>query len=502
MIIGTILRNRYKIVQYLGGGAFGETYLAEDLDLPNHPKFVVKHLKPKTSDLEVLEVAKRLFDSEAKFLYKLGNLSRQIPKLFAHFEENGEFYLVQEFVDGCDLSAEIIPGKKWTEAEVIKLLQEILEVLAVVHQQNIIHRDIKPENLMRRREDAKIVLIDFGAVKEIQGLVADTQGKVTSTIIIGSNGYMPNEQANSKPKLSSDIYAVGVIGIQSLTGKLPQELLEDANSGEIIWQNEVKVSKKLASILKKMVYCHFHQRYPSAIEALQAVKSVSKPPLPLLLFNLILKNLGNKKSLILLSVFLLITLISALMNFLGKPMTNLKNKPTVIEQEKVDVDLNVLCPKTSLPTQPYRKIGNTEYYGLAQDKGTGKGSIILIDKNTGSKVKYEGDIENYQFHGCGTYTGNGDTYTGQFKNNKFHGQGINIFKNGDRYIGQFENGLFRGHGRFICSNGNEYVGEFKNNTLHGQVVFISKTRSVKKIEIWENGKSKESGKLFKCNSSD
>ncbi len=205
IVIGTILRNRYKILQFLGGGAFGETYLAEDLDLPNQPKFVVKHLKPKTSESDVLQVAQRLFESEAKVLYKLGNLSQQIPKLFAHFQENGEFYLVQEFIDGYDLSAEIIPGKKLSESELIQLLQEILEVLAVVHQQNIIHRDIKPQNLMRRQEDSKIILIDFGAVKEIKGLLADTEGQVISTVIIGSNGYMPNEQANSKPKLASDI---------------------------------------------------------------------------------------------------------------------------------------------------------------------------------------------------------------------------------------------------------------------------------------------------------
>lgn len=155
----TILRNRYRIVQFLGSGSFGDTYIAEDIDLPGHPKCVVKQLKPKTSEPEVLQVARRLFESEAEILYRLGHLSNQIPKLFAHFEENGEFYLVQEFIDGYDLSAEIIPGSQWSEAEVIKLLQEILQVLTIVHQENIIHRDIKPQNLMRRR-DGKIVLID------------------------------------------------------------------------------------------------------------------------------------------------------------------------------------------------------------------------------------------------------------------------------------------------------------------------------------------------------
>lgn len=496
MTIGVVLRNRYRILQLLGGGAFGQTYLAEDLDLPNHPKFVVKHLKPKTSESELLQVAKRLFESEAKVLYKLGNLSQQIPKLFAHFGENGEFYLVQEFVDGHDLSVEIVPGKKWSEAEVIQLLQEILEVLAVVHQQNIIHRDIKPRNLMRRQEDGKIVLIDFGAVKEIKGLVADTQGQITSTIIIGSNGYMPNEQANSKPKLASDIYAVGIIGIQALTGKLPQEFSEDPQSGEIIWENEVKVSKELASVLTKMVRSHFNQRYQSATEALEAVKSLSSIPLSSSSLTVRMKKLVFNKKFVLptfLSLVVLSSLIFTFMNFVKRPLTVVK------QTAQFESDLKLVCPETSLPTKPYWKTPNAEYYGIPENQGTGKGSIVFPDKKTGTTIRYDGEIKNREFNGCGTYTANGDTYRGQFENGKFHGQGINILKSGDRYIGQFKNGVFEGKGQYICNNGDKYVGEFRNNTLDGQVNFISKNGSDEKIETWENGTSREGGKTLNCN---
>lgn len=269
MLIGEILRNRYKIIKLLGSGGFSNTYLAEDLDLPNHPVCVVKHLKPKDSSPRVLQISRRLFDSEAQTLYRLGNNQDQIPRLFAHFEEKGEFYLVQEFIDGEDLSREIIPGKRFSESEVTKLLQDILEVLAVVHQQNIIHRDIKPQNLMRRL-DGKIVLIDFGAVKEISTLVMNTQGQSSFTVAIGTPGYMPSEQANSDPKFSSDIYAVGMLGIQALTGLQPHELPKDPTNGEIIWRNWTNVSSKLAKILTKMVSYHFNQRYRTAAEALQA----------------------------------------------------------------------------------------------------------------------------------------------------------------------------------------------------------------------------------------
>ena len=87
MEYGQILRSRYQIIKFLGSGGFGETHLAQDVDLPGNPKCVVKHLKPKSSDPKVLDEAKKLFEREAETLYKLGNASNQMPKLFGHFQE-------------------------------------------------------------------------------------------------------------------------------------------------------------------------------------------------------------------------------------------------------------------------------------------------------------------------------------------------------------------------------------------------------------------------------
>jgi eukaryotic-like serine/threonine-protein kinase len=266
-MLGRTLRNRYQIIKFLGQGAFGDTYLAKDLDLPGHPQCVVKHFKPKDSNPDILPIAKRLFDSEAETLYKLGRLHDQIPTLSAHFEENAEFYLVQDFIEGHDLTKELILGKKSSESHTIKLLHEILEVLAIVHQQNVIHRDLKPANLMRR-DDGKIILIDFGAVKEISTMVVNAQGQTSFTVGIGTSGYMPSEQAKGKPKLCSDIYAVGMIGIQALTGQPPDTLPEDPQTGEVIWRNQAQVSNNLGNILDKMVRDHFSQRYQNAEQAL------------------------------------------------------------------------------------------------------------------------------------------------------------------------------------------------------------------------------------------
>jgi eukaryotic-like serine/threonine-protein kinase len=274
MFAGKTLRNRYKILKVLGSGGFGDTYLAQDTDLPGHPNCVVKQLKPKDTSPNVLPIAKSLFEREAEYLYKLGNAHPQIPKLFAHFEENNEFFLVQEFVEGQSLAAEIPIGIRLSESATITLLLEILEVLSFVHNNNVIHRDIKLANLMRRQQDGKIVLIDFGAVKDITALGTDTQGHTNVTVSIGSPGYMPSEQARGKPRLSSDVYAVGMIGIQALTGISPDSLQEDPNTGEILWRDRVQVSDAFAEVLQNMVFYHFSQRYKSAIEALYAVQSL------------------------------------------------------------------------------------------------------------------------------------------------------------------------------------------------------------------------------------
>lgn len=268
-MIGQILRQRYKIIKQLGAGGFGETYLAEDLDIPTNPKpkCVVKRLQPQAMNPEII----RLFQQEGATLYKLGQNHAQIPKLFAYFQENQEFYLIQEYIDGHDLSQEITSGKRWSESAVMAFLQEILELLVYIHQNNLIHRDIKPENIMRRQSDRKLMLIDFGIVKELSSLVVNPSGKTSSTVRIGTPGYMPSEQALGKPKLSSDIYAAGMTAIFALTGIEPQQLPE--SNGEIIWQNKASVSNQLAEVLTKMVRYDYRQRFANADDALKALVS-------------------------------------------------------------------------------------------------------------------------------------------------------------------------------------------------------------------------------------
>ncbi|MBX9256377.1 protein kinase [Desmonostoc muscorum CCALA 125] len=274
-MIGKLLDHRYQIIRVLATGGFGQTYIAEDTRRPGNPICVVKHLKPGT-DPRVFATAKRLFNSEAETLEKLGHHD-QIPRLLAYFDENQEFYLVQEYIEGHTLAEELLPGKRWSESQVIQLLQEVLEILEFVHRQGVIHRDIKPDNIIRRASDNKFVLVDFGAVKQLRTQMVTAGGQPSATVVIGTPGYMPTEQGQGKPRPNSDIYSLGIIAIQALTGLPATELQEDPETGEIIWRHSVTVNHHLAAVLTKMVRYHFKDRYQSATEALQACKDAINP---------------------------------------------------------------------------------------------------------------------------------------------------------------------------------------------------------------------------------
>jgi predicted Ser/Thr protein kinase len=260
-----LLSGRYQITRVLGSGGFGSTYVAKDTQRPGEPSCVVKQLMPARRDVRFMEVARRLFDAEAEILLILGK-HIQIPDLLAYFEEDNEFYLVEEYVRGQTLAKELSASDFKDETYVIEMLQSVLQVLKFVHEHRVIHRDIKPDNIIRNSQDNNLVLIDFGAVKKMKPPSNETE---LATVAIGTRGYAAPEQLAGHPRLSSDIYALGMIGIQALTGVPPHALEINPDTGNIDWRHLVTVSDKLADILDKMVCYHFNERYQSASSVLE-----------------------------------------------------------------------------------------------------------------------------------------------------------------------------------------------------------------------------------------
>ncbi len=263
--------DRYEIISILGRGGFGVTFLAKNVRLPSHPLCVIKQLCPQMNNPQKLARARKRFAKEAKILGQVGSHS-QIPMLLDYFEINGEFYLVQEYISGCNLAQEVKRTGVKNEASVKQFLREILPVLQYIHNNHIIHRDIKPHNLLHCQDDGRLVLIDFGAVKEEIAPVNDIYGNTQEqTSFIGTIGFAAPEQLSLHPVYASDIYAMGVTCLHLLTGKPPLEFEYDPVTGELCWQQYIDVTPHFAHILNKMLKISVEERFQSAQEVLEAL---------------------------------------------------------------------------------------------------------------------------------------------------------------------------------------------------------------------------------------
>ena len=272
-MIPRIISNRYKIVKVLAEGGFGKTFLTEDTHLPSGRYCVIKQLKPVTNNPQIYKLVQDRFQREAAILEELGNGNNRIPNLYAYFSEQDQFYLVQEYIQGKTLTDKVQTEGPLSESAVREILKSLLYVLNYVHSKEIVHRDIKPDNVILRDSDNVPVLIDFGAVRESMGTVANSQGNAISSIVIGTPGFMPAEQAAGRPLYSSDLYSLGLTMIYLLTGKMPQEL-HDLKTGNTIWhQYAMNVSPSFRAILDKAIAYNPNDRYATAKEMLEALQS-------------------------------------------------------------------------------------------------------------------------------------------------------------------------------------------------------------------------------------
>jgi serine/threonine protein kinase len=263
-----LLNNRYRIIHTLGGSAFDRTYLAEDVHMPSNRRCVIKQLIARTDDSNTPQIIQGFFKREASILEALGKDNDQIPKLYAYFIEENEFYLVQEFIEGINLEQKL----KWegvlNESGVRAILIDLLTVLDFIHSQGVLHRDIKPRNIIVRDHDHKCVLTDFAIAELI--VATNSQEDSSSEIIAGTPGFMSPEHVAGKPIFASDIYSLGMTAVYLLTGKNPRLLNA---TGEFSLQEHLPdVSRNLVQIINKSIQLSAQNRYKTAREMIKALQ--------------------------------------------------------------------------------------------------------------------------------------------------------------------------------------------------------------------------------------
>jgi serine/threonine-protein kinase len=210
------IRN-YQILRTLGIGGMGTTYLAIQESAGVAASRQVLVLKEMNTDMTKIPKAQELFEREARVLASL-NYSG-IPKFFDFFVEDGKKCLVMEMIHGQDLEKIVFAQGPIVMNQAIEWMIQTCDVLNYLHNQDppVVHRDIKPANLMVRTLDRKIVVLDFGAVKEI--------GTPFGTCI-GAPDYTAPEQNRGEPLTQSDLYGVGATLIFLLTGESPQKFVQ------------------------------------------------------------------------------------------------------------------------------------------------------------------------------------------------------------------------------------------------------------------------------------
>jgi serine/threonine protein kinase len=253
--------SHYTPVSRLGEGQYGVTYKAEDTYKGNE-NCAIKQLTVHD------DAAKESFKKESEHLQKLNNKRcSKIPEMFGCFEQDGYLYLVQEFIDGENLTEYFKKKGKFNEQEVRELLNQLLPVLTILHEESIIHRDIKPDNIMRRVK-GEYVLIDFGISKQLTGHHLPTPGTN-----VGTEGYAPKEQREENiTKASSDLYSLGVVCYKLLTGKNPRDaFVSYGYSWTENWEKclEKSIDLDLRNIIEKLLKKNYVERYQTAEDVLK-----------------------------------------------------------------------------------------------------------------------------------------------------------------------------------------------------------------------------------------
>jgi serine/threonine protein kinase len=269
-IDGEVLAKRYQIRSLLSSGGFGVTFLARNVYLPGQPLCIVKKLAPNVSDPKLVDRAYHQFDLEALSLSRLGTHA-QVPCLLDYFKLGADAYLVEEYIPGMVLNQAIRNQGAFTEAVVEQFLTQMLHLLEYIHSHQLIHRDIKPENIILCQTDRRFVLVDFGAVEDLDPATKVRQTNARSAI--GTPRFAPPEQLAGRAVYASDLYALGMTCIYLLTGQEPSHFDTNPLTCELIWSEAIDISEGLREIIDKTIQISVADRYHSAAQVLTALEN-------------------------------------------------------------------------------------------------------------------------------------------------------------------------------------------------------------------------------------
>ncbi len=266
----SVLNSRYRLDKKIGQGGFAQVFLATDLLLER--RVAVKVLDPNlTEDASFLD----RFSKEAKAIAAFDHPN--ILTIFDYGQAEGTAYLVMPYVEGGTLHDKLRQTKRLNLTQTSQYLQQVALALDYAHRRNIVHRDIKPQNMLLRVEDDRLLLADFGIAKVLSSASAQSR-----TGAMGTLSYMSPEQLDGNVGRGTDIYALGCVLFQVLTGQLPYTgPTEQVVMGHltrpipsIVERSQGQLPAALQDVIEKALAKKPEQRYQSATELAQAFQAV------------------------------------------------------------------------------------------------------------------------------------------------------------------------------------------------------------------------------------
>lgn len=261
---GTLLHGgTYKIEKVLGQGSFGITYLAEHTSLGKKvaiKEFFMKELNSRGNDGSITGMSDGSLSHNygQKFKKEAINLSRlehpNIVRVTDSFDENGTYYYVMDYIDGCNLN-DYLKSNSVSQKEAVEIITDVAKALMYMHEEkHVLHLDLKPGNIMRRKNDGHIFLIDFGLSKHFSN---DGQPETSTTIGLGTAGYAPVEQSNQAKngefRPTIDVYALGATLYKLLTGQTPPVASDLVSDDELLADSLAKynVQGAIVGVIEK-----------------------------------------------------------------------------------------------------------------------------------------------------------------------------------------------------------------------------------------------------------
>lgn len=272
LTIGSVFAGRYQVIEELGKGGMATVYKVLDKEIKE--KVALKLLKPEIADDE--KTLER-FRNELKFARQISH--KNVCRMFDLNHQEGIYYIIMEYVPGEDLKTSIRRMGRLSAGKAIFIAKQVCEGLAEAHQLGVVHRDLKPQNIMID-SDGNARIMDFGIARSIK-----TKGITETGVLIGSPEYMSVEQVEGEEvDQRSDIYSLGVILFEMVTGRVPFEgdtplsiavkhtTQAPSNPREI----NAEIPESLARVILKCMEKDKQRRYQSIEELLTELSNIEK----------------------------------------------------------------------------------------------------------------------------------------------------------------------------------------------------------------------------------